>query len=97
LTLFLLDELENLHRGQGLDLGWRANSHVPSVEDYITMIDNKTGGLLRLIVRLMEAESTVPTKPDLLKLATLFGRYYQIRDDYYNLTSEEVTALALYI
>jgi ophiobolin F synthase len=56
------------------------------------MVDNKTGGLFRLMARLMEAESPSPiTTPHLSRLLTLIGRYYQIRDDYMNLTSADVS------
>ena len=49
------EELLNLHRGQGLEIHWRDNSSCPSMEEYVEMIGNKTGGLLRLAVRLMQA------------------------------------------
>lgn len=50
-------ELLNLHIGQGLDLHWRDNLICPSESDYLEMVDHKTGGLLRLAVRLMQAQS----------------------------------------
>lgn len=87
-----IDELSNLHRGQSLDLHWRHHARCPSIDDYITMVDNKTGGLFRLMLRLMEAESptSLPSTISLARLLTLTGRYYQIRDDYLNLTSSDV-------
>jgi len=51
------EELVNLHRGQGMDLFWRDTLTVPSEDDYLEMVGNKTGGLFRLAVRLMQAES----------------------------------------
>ena len=51
------DELCNLHRGQGMELFWRDTLTCPSEEDYIEMVGNKTGGLFRLAVKLMQAES----------------------------------------
>jgi geranylgeranyl diphosphate synthase, type III len=53
------EELCNLHRGQGLDLYWRDTLTCPTEDDYIEMVGNKTGGLFRLAVKLMQAESTV--------------------------------------
>lgn len=85
-----IDELSNLHLGQGLDLYWRFHGRCPTVDEYIVMIDNKTGGLFRLMLRLMDAEASVSSTASLAKLLTLTGRYYQIRDDYKNLTSQEV-------
>ena len=51
------DELCNLHRGQGMDLFWRDTLTCPSERDYLEMVGNKTGGLFRLAVQLMQAES----------------------------------------
>ena len=51
------DELINLHRGQGMDLFWRDTLTCPNEEDYLEMVGNKTGGLFRLAVKLMQAES----------------------------------------
>lgn len=50
-------ELLNLHRGQGMDLFWRDTLTCPSEDDYLEMVGNKTGGLFRLAVKLMQAES----------------------------------------
>jgi geranylgeranyl pyrophosphate synthase len=57
------------------------------------MVDNKTGGLFRLMLRLMTAESPIsrPLDAALSRLLTYTGRYYQIRDDYLNLTSADVS------
>jgi geranylgeranyl diphosphate synthase type 3 len=51
------DELLNLHRGQGMDLFWRDTLTCPTEDDYLEMVGNKTGGLFRLAVKLMQAES----------------------------------------
>lgn len=55
------DELCNLHRGQGMDLFWRDTLTCPSEDDYLEMVGNKTGGLFRLAVKLMQAESSSKT------------------------------------
>lgn len=64
------------------------------MKDYIIMVDNKTAGFFRLVLRMMAAEASVPMSLEkeetLLHFITLLGRYYQIRDDYQNLVSEEV-------
>ncbi|KAL4994671.1 isoprenoid synthase domain-containing protein [Aspergillus recurvatus] len=87
-----LDELETLSLGQGLELHWRFNTILPSTKDYLVMVDNKTGGFFRLVLRLLEVESESEPNVELTHLFTLLGRYYQIRDDYLNLASEEYTA-----
>lgn len=51
------EELLNLHRGQGMDLYWRDSLTCPSEADYLEMVGNKTGGLFRLAIKLMQAES----------------------------------------
>jgi geranylgeranyl diphosphate synthase type 3 len=51
------EELLNLHRGQGMDLYWRDSLTCPTEEDYLEMVGNKTGGLFRLAIKLMQAES----------------------------------------
>ncbi|RAL03304.1 terpenoid synthase [Aspergillus ibericus CBS 121593] len=79
------EELLRLHRGQGMDLYWRDCLTCPTEEDYIEMIANKTGGLFRLAIKLMQLESD--TKSDVISLADLLGIIFQIRDDYQNLQS----------
>jgi hypothetical protein len=61
------------------------------------MIDNKTGAFFRLVLRLLEAEAQSQPVPELMHLLTLLGRYYQIRDDYMNLASDEVCLLFNYV
>jgi geranylgeranyl pyrophosphate synthase len=52
-----VEELLNLHRGQGMDIHWRDTLTCPSEEEYMTMVSNKTGGLFRLAIKLMQGES----------------------------------------
>lgn len=52
------EELLNLHRGQGMDLYWRDSLTCPTEDEYLEMVGNKTGGLFRLAVKLMQAESS---------------------------------------
>lgn len=90
------EELLNLHRGQGLDLFWRDTLTCPTEDEYLEMVGNKTGGLFRLGIKLMQAESSRArpaadgTPPlDCVPLVNLIGLIYQIRDDYLNLQSTE--------
>ncbi|KAK2038969.1 polyprenyl synthetase [Colletotrichum somersetense] len=85
-----IDEVENLHKGQSYDLAWKDQVHCPSVEEYFMMIDNKTGGLFRLCVRLMEAFSTGSCSGISSEFfVKRLSRYFQIRDDYQNLMSDQ--------
>ena len=83
-------ELLNLHRGQGMDLWWRDTLTCPTVEEYLEMVSNKTGGLFRLAIRLMQIES--PTSIDCVPLVELMGLIFQIVDDYKNLSDVDYTA-----
>ena len=85
------EELLNLHRGQGMDLFWRDTLTCPSEADYLEMVGNKTGGLFRLAVKLMQAESEAPETRDCVPLVNLIGMLFQIRDDYLNLSSTAYT------
>jgi fusicocca-2,10(14)-diene synthase/ophiobolin F synthase len=47
-----------------------------------------------MLARMLDAQSDSPTKPDtalLTRFTTLLGRLFQIRDDYMNLTSADVS------
>lgn len=91
----LVEEMINLHRGQGLDLLWRDTLQCPTEDEYVEMVRNKTGGLLRIAGGLMTIWSSAPQKssspaamPDLLPLLDLIGLLFQIRDDYMNIDSD---------
>ncbi|KAL6815630.1 geranylgeranyl pyrophosphate synthase [Trichoderma sp. SZMC 28013] len=81
------EELLNLHRGQGMDLFWRDTLTCPTEDDYLEMVGNKTGGLFRLGIKLMQAQST--SNVDCVPLVNIIGLIFQIRDDYMNLSSSE--------
>ncbi|KAK2874913.1 hypothetical protein FQN49_001952 [Arthroderma sp. PD_2] len=78
-----VEELLNLHKGQGMDLYWRDTLTCPTEEQYIGMVLDKTGGLFRLAVRLMQLESNHTC--DCVPLANILGTAFQIRDDILNL------------
>lgn len=78
-------EMLNLHRGQGMDLFWRDTLTCPSEDEYLQMVGNKTGGLFRLAVKLMQVESN--TGKDCVALVNVMGLIFQICDDYLNLSN----------
>ena len=87
-------ELLNLHRGQGLDILWRDNVACPTEAEYCEMVIDKTGGLFRLAVGLIQAFAANGEDgvydPDLFTaLVNNLGLYFQIRDDLINLADEE--------
>lgn len=97
------EEILNLHRGQGLELYWRdghgldgqAQTIFPTETEYLAMVNDKTGGLLRMAIRLLQALS--PRRGETggdgekatnyVPLANMVGILFQIRDDYMNLSS----------
>lgn len=88
------EEVCNLHRGQGMDIYWRDSNVIPTEEMYINMVINKTGGLFRLTVRLMEALFTFYTRKkindSMIPICNLLGIIYQIRDDCLNLFDDSM-------
>lgn len=85
----LSQHLKSLFVGQSWDLYWREKFICPTEDDYLEMIDKKTGGLFQLLTNLMQLESNNPQHYDLDPLVSSLGRYFQIRDDLVNLTSQK--------
>lgn len=88
----LTEELRMLHRGQGQELFYRETGRVPSEEQYIELAQNKTGGLFRLAVFLLQAlaNKDAPLKShDFRSLLNKMGLYFQVLDDYLNLKSAD--------
>ncbi|RQM19119.1 hypothetical protein B5M09_007807, partial [Aphanomyces astaci] len=81
-----INEMIHLHRGQGQDILWRDTASCPTEDAYKAMVINKTGGLFRLAVGLMQAFST--NDQDFVPLVNQLGLYFQIRDDYINLVDK---------
>lgn len=82
-----------------MDLFWRDSLTCPTEQEYIEMVSNKTGGLLRLAVKLMQTCSQIemyyPTchidDSDYIPVVNLIGILFQIRDDYQNLQDTQYT------
>ncbi|KAK1990776.1 terpenoid synthase [Colletotrichum falcatum] len=102
----LLEELEDLHVGQSWDLYWKYNLRCPTEAEYFGMIDLKTGGLFRMLARMMQALSPVAARgaggeggeggggEGLVcdRLVSMVSRFFQVRDDYLNLGSRDYGA-----
>lgn len=93
LMAVLLEELEELHVGQSWDLYWKYNLKWPTMHEYFSMIDLKTGGLFRMLVRMMQALSPRPNTAFVCDaLVSMVSRFFQVRDDYLNLNSREYSS-----
>jgi ophiobolin F synthase len=88
-----LEHLKQLFKGQSWDIYWTYHRQCPTEEEYLQMVDQKTGAMIQLLVDLMNQQRTQQLrtrgadKQALLRFVQLFGRYFQVRDDYVNLTS----------
>lgn len=86
-TKVYTEQMLELHRGQGMEIYWRENLICPTESDYKLMVIRKTGGLFMIAIGLMKLFSK--SLKDLSKITALLAIYFQIRDDYCNLTSKE--------
>ncbi|XP_031639181.1 geranylgeranyl pyrophosphate synthase isoform X2 [Contarinia nasturtii] len=86
-TKVYTEQLLELHRGQGMEIYWRDNFTCPTESEYKLMTVRKTGGLFMLAIRLMKLFSN--SDKDFSQLTAILGLYFQVRDDYCNLTSKE--------
>lgn len=75
-----------------MDLFWRDTLTCPSEADYLEMVSNKTGGLFRLAIKLMQAESQATRRVDCVPLVNTIGLSFQILDDLLNLSSPTYAA-----
>lgn len=82
-----IEELLMLHKGQGMDIYWRDNSICPTEQEYIEMVQNKTGGLFRLCIRMMQV--VAKNNGQYTKLVNDMSVLFQILDDFLNLQSAE--------
>ena len=93
-----IDSFYKGHIGQGLDIYWATNKYIPTIPEYLLMIDNKTGIIFNTIAKLCVSSlqltnKTTDKRDELLLLMLYIGRYFQIRDDYINLTCPEYWSL----
>ncbi|KJH52737.1 hypothetical protein DICVIV_01081 [Dictyocaulus viviparus] len=82
------EQMLELHRGQGKELFWRDTFTCPTEAEYEEMVVQKTGGLFFLAVKLIELFSA--RTYDFSNLLRQISIYFQIRDDYLNLMSEDI-------
>eukprot|EP01120_Amphizonella_sp_Union-15-10_P000902 TRINITY_DN1097_c0_g1_i1.p1 TRINITY_DN1097_c0_g1~~TRINITY_DN1097_c0_g1_i1.p1 ORF type:complete len:387 (+),score=88.06 TRINITY_DN1097_c0_g1_i1:97-1161(+) len=85
-----VQELTNLHLGQGLDIWWHNGKRNPNIDEYLQMCAYKTGTLARLSVRLSTLLSggSDEQMETIGKFAEAIGVAFQIQDDLLNLTGD---------
>ena len=85
-----LTELRRLHLGQAMDILWHRNpALIPSVQEYTAMVQNKTGTLSRLAVKLgvFLGGASLSEAEKAGEIAQDIGTGFQIIDDVINLTT----------
>ena len=80
--------LKELHYGQGMDVYWSENNICPTNYEYLLMISLNTTALFKLISNLINEIINIDTT-ELKNYLNLFGNYFQILDDYINLTDSK--------
>jgi geranylgeranyl diphosphate synthase type 3 len=86
----IVENIYYTHIGQGMDIYYTQNKIIPTIEEYNTMMEYKTGMLFISIIDLLfEKTKNVIVKKNynnLLRCVVKFAIFFQIRDDYINLT-----------
>jgi geranylgeranyl pyrophosphate synthase len=76
-----------------MEIYWRDTLQPPSEADYLQMVSNKTSGLFRLALRLLQSASKC--EYDIIPLVEVLGSMFQILDDYKNLKDVQVKKLLM--
>lgn len=86
----IIEYLFYIHEGQGMDIYYMQNKIIPSLEEYEKMMIYKTGfAFIMNLELLMDKSTNVIMKKNIDKLKKIlvtFSLFFQIRDDYINLT-----------
>lgn len=86
----IIENMYLAHIGQGMDIYYTQHKIIPDIESYNKMIYYKTGTFLHIILDLMMAKcKNVILKKKYIELQDSlynFALFFQIRDDYINLT-----------
>ncbi|EPS35561.1 hypothetical protein H072_11088 [Dactylellina haptotyla CBS 200.50] len=86
-----LREMRNSLIGQSYEFHWRDNGICPSRGEYMEMVEKKTGSLFRFIAKLLTTLDPQNRNLNFNDLSSMLGQYFQIRDDYKNLTDTTYT------
>lgn len=89
----IIEYLFLIHEGQGMDIYYTQHKMIPSLEEYEKMMIYKTGyAFLMNLELLMDKSTNIIMKKNYEKLKNIlihFSLFFQIRDDYINLTDTE--------
>jgi geranylgeranyl diphosphate synthase type 3 len=86
----IINYITYIHEGQGMDIYYTQNKVIPTIEEYEKMMIYKTGyAFIMNLELLMDKSTNVIFKKNYEKvkhILILFSLFFQIRDDYINLT-----------
>jgi len=86
----IIEYLYYIHQGQGMDIYYTQHKIIPSLEDYTKMMIYKTGYVFLIHLELlMDKSKNIVFKKKHIQLKNIlmkFSIFFQIRDDYINLT-----------
>lgn len=86
----IVENIYYTHIGQGMDIYYTQNKIIPTIHEYSKMMEFKTGMLFFTILDLLMEKTkniVIKKKYDELRLCLYnFSLFFQIRDDYINLT-----------
>jgi geranylgeranyl pyrophosphate synthase len=86
----IVEYITKIHEGQGMDIYYTQNKVIPNLEEYEKMMVYKTGYAFLMNLELLMDKSTnviFRKKYEKVKdILILFSLFFQIRDDYINLT-----------
>ena len=86
----IIEYLYYIHQGQGMDIYYTQHKMIPSLEDYTKMMIYKTGYVFLIHLELlMDKSKNIVFKKKHIQLKNIlmkFSIFFQIRDDYINLT-----------
>lgn len=85
------EEMINIYFGQTLDISWHKNPKTTEINKYLEMTRLKTGGLVRMAMRMacVLANKNKKFEKDIVQFAELAGIAFQIKDDSLEFTSNE--------
>ncbi|MEM7153874.1 MAG: FAD-dependent oxidoreductase [Myxococcota bacterium] len=90
--LAYLEESARAHVGQSHDVYFREKGQCPSEDAYLAMVSNKTGSFFRVFAACLLELSPRAVSSDIhdtvLRFSDNIGVFFQVRDDYLDLTSE---------
>lgn len=89
----IIEYIYLIHKGQGMDVYYRQHKVIPDLKEYEEMMVYKTGYAFIVNLELLIDKSTsvvIKEKHEKFKqILILFSIFFQIRDDYINLTDPE--------